>query len=367
MANALSVFHAFRSAQHQERAWLGWRENFITLLAGFWLMVGLFVDGWAHNNLRELETFFTPWHAIFYSGFLANLLWLSWLIFKQWRTGRTGIAAIPRGYHLGVLGLVIFGLGGFGDMLWHIIFGVEESIEALLSPTHLLLFLGGSLIFASPFLAAWQSPKAADNAPSFWSFLPALGSLTMMTSFAAFMHMYLWAFLRDFHTQQFFDRMTDRYSSAIDPITRLSANAGLQGILITNIILLAPVLLMLRRWQPPFGAVTFLFTLNTVLMSALEAFRPINIIIIALIAGLCADGLIQVLRPWPQRLAAYRAVAMIIPLVLWSLYFVADAMEARLAWPLELTAGIVVMAALSGLALSLLMVPPPLPSQTENS
>jgi hypothetical protein len=39
---------------------------------GTWLMIGLFVDGWAHNNLGEaLETSFTPWNAVFYSGFAA--------------------------------------------------------------------------------------------------------------------------------------------------------------------------------------------------------------------------------------------------------------------------------------------------------
>ena len=36
-----------------------------------WLIVGIFVDGWAHNNDKP-ETFFTPWHALFYSGFLAT-------------------------------------------------------------------------------------------------------------------------------------------------------------------------------------------------------------------------------------------------------------------------------------------------------
>lgn len=36
-----------------------------------WLLVGLFVDGWAHVNLRSLESFFTPWHGLFYSGFFA--------------------------------------------------------------------------------------------------------------------------------------------------------------------------------------------------------------------------------------------------------------------------------------------------------
>ena len=32
---------------------------------------GLYLDGWAHIHVPDLETFFTPWHAVLYSGFLA--------------------------------------------------------------------------------------------------------------------------------------------------------------------------------------------------------------------------------------------------------------------------------------------------------
>jgi hypothetical protein len=36
-----------------------------------WLLGGLYVDGWAHNHLATtLESFLTPWHAAFSSGFL---------------------------------------------------------------------------------------------------------------------------------------------------------------------------------------------------------------------------------------------------------------------------------------------------------
>ena len=37
----------------------------------FWLIGGVHVDGWAHSHIPGLETFFTPWHAIFYTGLLA--------------------------------------------------------------------------------------------------------------------------------------------------------------------------------------------------------------------------------------------------------------------------------------------------------
>jgi hypothetical protein len=40
------------------------------LLCG-WLVAGSYVDGWAHRHHPDLETFFTPWHALLYSGFLA--------------------------------------------------------------------------------------------------------------------------------------------------------------------------------------------------------------------------------------------------------------------------------------------------------
>src|SRR3712207_9367096 len=54
-------------------------QHLVTVAAATWLMVGLFVDGWAHNNLdTSLESFFTPWHALFYSGFTACAGWLAW-------------------------------------------------------------------------------------------------------------------------------------------------------------------------------------------------------------------------------------------------------------------------------------------------
>src|SRR5437588_240720 len=38
---------------------------------GGWLIGGVYLDGWAHRHRANLETFFTPWHAVLYAGFLA--------------------------------------------------------------------------------------------------------------------------------------------------------------------------------------------------------------------------------------------------------------------------------------------------------
>ena len=52
------------------------RRQAITVVAGAWVVLGVFVDGWAHFNRPGLETFFTPWHALLYSGAAALFGWL---------------------------------------------------------------------------------------------------------------------------------------------------------------------------------------------------------------------------------------------------------------------------------------------------
>lgn len=107
-------------------------------------MFGTYLDGWAHNNIAsELESFFTPWHAVLYAGFFAaaGFYAVAWLrnILKGYHWRR----ALPIGYGLSLVGVVIFLFGGFADGIWHTISGIEADIEALLSPTHLVLFAGG--------------------------------------------------------------------------------------------------------------------------------------------------------------------------------------------------------------------------------
>jgi hypothetical protein len=46
--------------------------------------------------------------------------------------GRT----LPPGYGLSFVGVLMFGAGGMSDVLWHRLFGVEQSLEALYSPSH---------------------------------------------------------------------------------------------------------------------------------------------------------------------------------------------------------------------------------------
>ncbi|WP_102126968.1 hypothetical protein [Deinococcus planocerae] len=328
-------------------------QNLVTLVTGFWLMTGIFVDGWAHNHLGEaLETFFTPWHGVFYSGFLATALWIGWLGRRGLAQGRRGLAAFPVGYGLGALGIVTFALGGLGDMTWHTLFGIEVGLDALLSPTHLLLFLGAELIVLSPLVATWKEATGRRSpAGVVW---PGVLAMTAALCFASFMHMYAWVLAAD---------------GLGDGLSYSGARTLLTSTLLTALMLAAPVLLLLRRWHLPFGAVTVMYLLNTGLMRAMTGGLDQFPVVLALagVAGLVADGLIQWLRPSPARPWAYRAFAVLLPLLVWLPFFAGAAGLGQLNASLELWTGVCVMAALGGLALSALIVPPAVPQEAEAS
>jgi hypothetical protein len=58
--------------------------------------------------------------------------------------GHAPLRAIPVGYGLTVIAVVVFAAAAFGDLAWHMIFGIEQSITILFSPTHLVLVAASS-------------------------------------------------------------------------------------------------------------------------------------------------------------------------------------------------------------------------------
>jgi len=81
-------------------------------LLSCWLTGGLFLDGWVHNHLRSMETVFTPWHAVLYSGFAAIMTTLALARLRGLYDRRPLTAAVPEEYELSALGVLLFGLGG---------------------------------------------------------------------------------------------------------------------------------------------------------------------------------------------------------------------------------------------------------------
>jgi hypothetical protein len=134
------------------------------------------------------------------------------------------------------------------------------------------------------------------------------------------------------------------------------------SVLVTNLIVVAPVLLLARRWRLPFGTVALVAGAGAVGLTSLREFA-LGALVPAMVAGgLAADVLVARLRPGPDRPGAFRAVAVLVPLLLWGAWMATYAMAYGVAWPPELWAGVLGMACLGGLGLSVLVLPPAVPA-----
>src|SRR5436305_14731053 len=117
------------------------RFEWIVVALCSWLMAGAYLDAWAHRHLARLETFFTPWHGVLYSGIFAILIFLGVSALRNQARGHRLDQALPAGYNLSLLGAVLFGIGGAIDMLWLLYFGLEVDLASLISPPQLPLLL----------------------------------------------------------------------------------------------------------------------------------------------------------------------------------------------------------------------------------
>jgi hypothetical protein len=328
------------------------RLDWIIAVLSAWFIGGAFVDGWAHTRGKVDATFFTPWHAVFYTGFLAVAGALSGaLVYHRARRG-TWQDALPPGYHLSLLGAAVFACGGVGDMLWHTVFGIEKDVEALVSPTHILLACGAWLMVGGPFRAAWQ--RQAPTVASWHGCLPLLLSLTWMLSACTFMTqiahpiVYLWG-------------------GGTDPGAHgwLRQALGVVGMLWDTGLLLGSVLLTMRRWTLPAGALTLVVGLNAVAMGFLHSRDyPFLPVVARIVAALGADVVYAWLQPAVQRPGAWRLFAAMVPALLTTLHFGALGLTVGVWWSVHLWAGTIVLTGLAGLLVSLLLVPPPWPGRS---
>jgi hypothetical protein len=338
------------------------RFDWMMVVVSIWWLGGLFIDGWAHSNIPQLETFFTPWHAVFYSGYLAVAFTLFAQILLNLRQsalsdggtapslvklvrGNRWLRAIPAGYELSVLGLVIFGISGIGDLTWHLIFGIERGTEALLSPTHLGLALGIGLALSGPLRAAW---RRSGGTPSWRQLGPAILSLTFTFSLLTFFTVYA--------------------SPLVTPWPIIDSNnspsRGITDILLITALTMSVVLLALRRWRLPFGTFTFMLGLNGALM---VVFSPDSLLVsvpTALLGGLAADIMYRLIQPSLDHPASVRLFAFVVPLMFYALYFIdlqivgPAIFQSGILWSVPFWAGAPVIAGITGFLLSFVMIPP---------
>ena len=309
------------------------------LFAVLWLESGIFLDAWAHNNIPRLETFFTPWHAVLYSGLIAAATAVFIPIMLNHRRGASWREAIPQGYELTVLGIGLMFFVGIGDMTWHVLFGVEQNIDALFSPTHLAAMVCIGLAFAGPLRAMYQRKHAPSTFGERLLLILAVVSLLVFivnVSQSASIYVNYWP-------------ATARVGQDTEQLLAVLSFV-FQAILFTGL-----TLYVLRRFPLPLGYATLTLTLVAIPLSFMQA--HFIMIPISFVAGLLIDVGYYFLKPSTQRPMEFRIYAAIAAATLYAVYMVAIELTMSVVWSVHMTIGSVVVVGIAGWLLSYLVLP----------
>lgn len=359
----------------------------VAVLAVF--MIGGYVDGWAHNHYgNKIESFFTIWHAVLYGGFALSALYFTIPAIRNRRAGSDWRHALPFGYATTLLGGVIFAIAGFCDMLWHIAFGIENGVDAFLSPPHLVLFFATILMFCGP-IRAIVHRNAGDRRS--WAvngtFAAAMTVLFLQLTFMlqpwilpgngdpsrAFSATgsYWSGAVTDLHqrTETGFDIGGLHADSAVAAAPAVAAEptrfeTGLQRLGVANVIIYAALvgallLLALKAGRMPPGGFTLMFfidTLGIALMRELQLAPGFMLptIVLGLLWGILADVLYAALKPTDRASARLYSFIFLVPAGIVALYFIALGIAGGGTWwPAALAGGSVLYAGLVGLAIGL--------------
>jgi hypothetical protein len=362
-----------------------WREDLITMALSAWPILALMFDGRNHNNEVGQESFFSLAHVILYGGMTLTALWVGVVVTRyqlaagtDWRKLLPDLKAIPVGYGVAIIGFIILGIGGPADFIWHAVYGFEVGVDAIYSPPHLALFLGGLLLSSTGIRAMWAK---RDIAPGLGRFLPVILSAGLFIAMAHFVTMYLSPFMHnvaptsDFANdvaQNFNDVKEDQSISLNDGLSGygddlysyeyFSLGQSAAGMVISTLILLGTSLLMMRRWRVPFGAFTATFTMFSLYFNVITSYDDVVVIMIPLVlCGLTLDLLQQRLARGPGErltLGGIRSTGPIAAFMLWGSYYLLVAIRDGIGWTEAVTAGVIVVGTLAGFGAAFLVAPP---------
>ena len=323
------------------------RDQLVAALFGLWMVIGLFLDGWAHDNQKP-ESFFTPWHGVLYSGFTASAAFALHRALRGRGPGRNWRETLPRGHGLSLAALAVFAVGAAGDLVWHEVLGIEVGVEALLSPTHLLLMASGIVALSAPIRAAWLEP---ESAPTLRAFLPVALSTSLLTALVAFFLSFFSPFSNNAGGTPFHRFVGQEHTHPSSDVAELQQILGIGSILLMSVVLAGACAFLLRRWRPPVGTFTILFVFVVLLFAGTDEFAQPLVPVAGLTAGVAADLLAR--RGVPAAVVCGSAIA-----VLWLSYFALYAVdEGAVAWSAEVWTGSVFLGALLAAAVGLLVTP----------
>jgi len=316
------------------------RFTWTFVVLSVWLMAGAYLDSWHHHNLSRPETnFFTPYHFLLYSGMTAIGIFLSLNVIRNYRRYGTWDELLPDGYGVSLLGTVLFGAGGALDFLWHSRFGIELSVAALFSPPHLFLMVTGGLIVSGPLRAAIRRGR---NRATWPAIISGALTLSMLTFFF-----------------QFDQPFIDRWAAGTVPDPRgpmwMEEELGMIGLIVYAAMVVGLLVILLRRFELPIGAVTVILTINALLVSPVA--NHTELVAAALLGGAVGDLLVYLLRPSPERPYAFHTFMFLAPAALTASYLGVLGATTGVWWEATIWTGAVPVTGMVGWLVSFLALP----------
>ena len=318
----------------------GWYLDALVATLSAVMMFGVALDFRVHVagiSFAE-EGFFTPEHVFFYTAFLCIGAVITASIARNRLRNGSWSSAVPSGYLLGLAGVALFGLAGFGDFIWHNTFGFEEGVEGLTSPTHLTLATGAALFFSSPLRSAYKRGRVGSG----FGTAPVLISMSLVLTIVTFFAAYI--------------------NPIMSPVGYYEAqNAlGIASIFTYPVVLLGGALILLSRFDLPMGALAFTFAVPALLGTLIE--NAFLLALPAVAAGLVGDIINRrMLAGGSTKVLGYvppiRIFGAFVPLTFALGYFAVVEYVWGVSWSIHIWAGTVYLAATAGLLLTYAVVP----------
>lgn len=301
---------------------------------------GLFVGGWAHVHVdASVETFFAPWNVVLYTGYLATAGTLYF-----WTAGRRAamgshIDAVPPGHGLSLVGVLLFVVGIAGDMLWP----ATGAIDTLLSPSHLLLSVAIVLMLSGGMRYFWAT-RTADHAHGFFAMLPLVLSAALTVTVILFMVQY-----------GGFTEIQAMNTLPRDPIAMQSVS--LLSVLVFTGSIMGALALLLRRERLPFGSVTLMVFLPTLVFATMRS--GLEAIPAAFLAGVLSDMFLHMIGSRFARMLSLRLFFFLLPALHYTFYLLFLSLRhEQLWWSAHAVAGMPFLAGCAGVLISCIAWPP---------
>lgn len=321
--------------------------DLLVSLCSLWSACGFLLDTWAHGHV-PVETFFTPYHGVAYSGIFAGALVVAVFAVR---------GEIPNTYRIPLLGIPLFILSGAGDLAWHTFLGIEEGVDAVLSPTHLGLGVGILLISSGPIGSAI---KNRDMLRTLADQLPLVFALAA------------WMELLHFGTAYAFDPGAGQLNAppstaqfSPDYLTALSIRyyklgTGVLIVIFQSVLIASFTLFTVARVRLKPGALTVMYLLgNFAAAAAFTNDTPLlaTVIAMSLAAGITGDFLTAALYRANNRTLWYRVLGIAIPMAYFATYFIATGVTEQIWWDWNVLLGALIWSGGTGFGLTLLSPP----------